>query len=432
MKHIFRFEWLAMKSSGRFWITIILLPLIIGFSLYLGKERVEQQEQTIRELRTAETTFYIEKQKELEAIERGEAEVDIWWQNPANPLAIGQFRGSGKHVFLEPRPLAALSVGQLDIRPFYGKVTMLDTEPLRDNALENPFMQAVGIFDFAFVLVWLVHLFIIVFGYNILSVERELGTWSLLQSQPVSMHSILFRKFLFRFLLLFAIVVFSLLFWSISFGIDLFNSDGMALIGAIGLYIAFWFSICALLNVFPGSSAVNAVSMAGIWILFLLIIPALISMIAAIAHPVPSKALWITEQRAIQQAVDNEEEQIVSSWLAEHPEEIAEGEIPSFYDTWLQQFIKNREIRSREKEARLYFSLPAERQASLVAKLRPLSPPMLLQPRIEQRAGSDAARLQTLNEEMLAFQQEWNDFFLPRFQQLNFLHSEDFKYIPSP
>ncbi len=432
MKHVFRFEWLHTKNSGRFWVTALMLPALIGFSLYLGSERVEQQHHTIQELRTAEASFYEGKKLELQAIERGEAEADVWWQNPANPLALGQFRGSGKHVFLEPRPLAALAAGQLDIRPYYGRVTMMDVQPLRDNALENPFIQAVGVFDFAFVLVWLVPLFVIVFGYNMLSSERELGTWALLKSQPVSIHKILVYKLIFRFLQILLIVFLSLILWAIFLGINLFHTDSFLLLGAITLYILFWFALCALFNMLATSSAVNAVSLAGIWVLFLLLIPSVISMLASAIHPVPSRALWITEQRAIQQAVEAEGDALYDLWQAEHPEEFVEGETPSFYQTWMQLFVTNSETTRRERVAALYFSEPAESQAALVSSLRPLSPPMWLQSWLERKAGTDAGRLKALDAELADFQEEGNDFFLPRFQRLEFLSSEEYELIPSP
>lgn len=432
MKHVFSFEWLHIKKSGLFWITAAILPLLIGFSLYLGNERVGQQLETIADLRKAESAFYAEKRLELEAIERGEAEVEMWWQNPANPLVLAQFGGGGKHVILEPRPLAALAGGQLDILPYYGRVTMTRTEPLRDNALENPFMQVVGTFDFAFVLIWLVPLFIIVMGYNVLSSERELGTWALLRSQPVPINRILFYKLLFRFLLMLAIILISLLVWAFIFGIDMFNRDGYSLFGMIVLYTAFWFALCAILSMFKTSSAVNAVSLAGLWVLFLLLIPSLISMIASAVHPIPSRALWITEQRAIEQAVQAESEALFDTWRADHPEEIVDGETPFFYEIWLQRFVINQEIKQRKQEAEARFISPKEQQAALVARVRLLSPPMWLQSWLERLAGTDAKRLHALSDELNAFQNEWNSFFLPRFQRLDFFTSEDLIEIPSP
>ena len=151
LSHIFAFEWRTLRKTGSFWATLLIFPLLIGYSLYLGSERSAQQQQTIQMLSTADKAFYEEKQQQLHDIEGGASPPDVWWQNPANPLALGEFREAGKHIFVEPKPLSALAAGQLDILPYYGKVSMMEKQPLRDNALENPFMQVAGSFDVAFV-----------------------------------------------------------------------------------------------------------------------------------------------------------------------------------------------------------------------------------------------------------------------------------------
>ena len=432
MTHIFSFEWLHIRKSGAFWGTAIVLPLLIGFSLYLGSERTAQQEETITQLRIAETSFYEEMRSQLEAIESGDAEVNAWFQNPANPLVLGQFGEAGRHIFLEPKPLAPLAAGQLDILPYYGRVTLTNLQPLRDNALENPFMQVSGSFDFAFVLVWIVPLFIIVMGYNVISSERERGTYSLLQSQPVSIRSILVQKMIFRFFLILGIIILSLLVWSALFSIELFNIHGLQLIGVISLYAAFWFTLCALFNLFQTSSAVNAVGLTGLWVIFLLIIPSIISLIVTSLHPVPSRALWITEQRTIQQAVEADGAELFDLWVVDHPEEFVEGDTPQFYNTWMRRFVWAQTIAEREREAERQFEEPRERQAQLASRLRVLSPPMTLQAWLERKAGTDTARLRSLENEMRAFQQEWQEFFLPRFQRLEFFTSDELTEIPSP
>ncbi|TVR19151.1 MAG: DUF3526 domain-containing protein [Balneolaceae bacterium] len=432
MTHIFSFEWLHFRKSGVFWGTATALPLLIGFSLFLGSERINEQNETISDIIATETVFYDNMRSQLEAIERGEAEVDAWFQNPANPLVLGQFGQAGRHIFLHPNPLAPLAAGQLDILPYYGKVTLTTMEPLRDNALENPFMQVSGSFDFAFVLVWLVPLFIIVMGYNVISSERERGTYSLLQSQPVSMRTILVQKMIFRFLLVFGIIILSLFVWAVLFGINLFNIQGLQLIAAISIYAAFWFALCVLFNLFQTSSAINAVGLTGLWVFFLLIIPSVISLIVISLHPVPSRALWITEQRAIQQAIQAEGDAIFDTWVVDHPEEFVEGDTPQFYDTWIRRFVWAQATEEREREAERQFEEPRERQAQLASRLRVLSPPMTLQAWLERKAGTDKDRLRSLEKEMRSFQQEWQEFFLPRFQRLEFFTADELTDLPAP
>ncbi len=432
MKDLFLFEWRHIRNSGSFLGMLVIIPLLIGFSLHLGNERVNQQLETISQLREMEETFYYDKLNELKAIEAGEAEYNAWWQNPANPLVLAQFNQAGRHVFLEPKPLSALASGQLDIFPYYGKVTLTTADPLRDNALENPFMQVAGSFDFAFVLVWLIPLFVIVMGYNVISSERENGTYALLQSQPIAIKKILFYKLLFRFLVISGLIVISLILWALVYGINVFSISGLQLISIVLLYIAFWFCLCAIFNLYQTSSAVNAVGLAGLWVILLLVIPALISLIVSTVHPIPSRAIWITEQRAIQQDVQAQGEELFDLWLVDHPEEFLEGDTPQFYQSWVRRLVWAENIAEREQKAERIFEEPRIRQSEMASRLRFLSPPMALQTWLERKAGSDAERLRSLDQELKRFQSEWQVFFLPRFYRLDFFTPDEFDLIPRP
>jgi len=432
MGHIFTFEWLLIRKSGEFIITAIMLPLLIGYSLYLGTNRVNIQRSTIQELKSAEVDYYDDLKSRLLAIERGEVEVGPWWQDPSNPLVVGQMGAAGKHVFLEPKPLAALAFGQLDILPYYGKVNMTSVQPLRDNALDNPFLQMVGSFDLAFVLVWIVPLFVIAFGYNMLSSEKELGTYALLQSQPISLHRVTAYKLLFRLFLLYGILVISLIGWALVLNINLWHADGLTLFWIIMLYVGFWFVLCAFFNVLHTSSAVNAVGLTGLWVLFLLVVPSLISMLASSMHPVPSRALWTVEQRDIQQSVQSNARELFDAWLVDHPEEYLDQDTPVYYETWMRRFVSNAEVKRLELAKAAAFEEPRRNQSHLVAQLRIVSPPMLVQNWLEINAGTDAQRLRSLDETILSFQHQWNDYFLPQFQKLDVFTIHDFDSIPDP
>ncbi|MCC5927136.1 MAG: ABC transporter permease subunit [Bacteroidetes bacterium] len=428
--HLFRFEWMQLWKSWSFRISAVIIPFLIAYSVYLGHNRVADQHQHVQVLQDLEETFYAEMAERLRLIERGEYEVGAWFQDPANPIVLAQFGDAGRHVILHPKPLAALAAGQSDLFPYYGKVTLTNRVAMRDNAFENPVMQVTGQFDFAFVLVWLIPLFVIVLGYDVLSREKESGTYALLQSQPISIANVLLLKTLFRFLVISGIVIGSLLLFGAMFGVPLFNFGGLQVVLVVLLYIAFWFSLCVLINLYSDRSAVNAIILAGLWVFFVLILPALITLYAGKQHPVPSRAMWVTEQRAIEQSVNRQRDVLFESWKADHPEEVVEGDTPIFYQAWLQRLLTNEMIQERIDEAADRFNTPRNAQAGLINRLRLLSPPMYLQHWFQQTAGTDSDRLQTLDEQMRAFQQEWQAHFIPRFRQLDFFTSEEIQQIP--
>jgi len=197
MLHLLSFEWIHFRKSTASRISIVVCFILIGIGLYLGNEKISSQESTIAQLRTSEALFYSDKFNVLQHIEKGGAEPEQWWHHPANPLVLSEIGQAGKYVALDTKPLASFALGQLDIFPHYGKVKLNSVEMIRENALENPFLQISGSFDVAFVIVWLIPLFVIAIGYNIISSERENGTFRLLQSQPITINRILLYKLVF-------------------------------------------------------------------------------------------------------------------------------------------------------------------------------------------------------------------------------------------
>lgn len=432
IRHVCTYELIHLTRSGKFWLITGVLPVLIAFSLYLGYQRVNAQHETIASLIESERLFYEDMAHRQHQIEQGEYEVGAWFQDPGNPLALAQFNDAGRHVVLAPLPLAALSTGQSDLFPYYGKVTLTGRTALRDNALENPVMQATGVFDFAFVLVWLIPLFVIAMGYDVRSREKESGTYALLQSQPVSVSRLLVVKMLFRFVILNAIVLLSWSLFALLMQIPVFSSGGLHVMIYLLAYTGFWFAWCIGVNLISDRSAINAIALIGLWVLFVLIIPALITLYAGHNYPIPSRAMWVTEQRAIEQGINAERDALFESWKADHPEEVLRGDTPGFYQVWMQRLVTNEQIQNQMEVAQERFVLARTKQADAIARLRPLSPSMALHHRMHVLAGTDAERLQQLEDAMRAFQKEWQEFFIPRFRQLDFFTSDEILTIPRP
>lgn len=430
--HLLKFELLQYFRNRILWIILLLISTLTLLSLFLGNQRVQQKHTVIEQLQQADEAFYAERKVLLKRVEAGEVEIEQWWQDPSNPLVIAAFGASGKHVFLEPAPLSLLAKGQSDILPYYGKVRMSAMIKLRDNVFENPVSQLKGTFDFAFVLIWLIPLMIIALSYNLLSSEREMGTMKILMSLPVSESKILLAKVIFRLILITSPIIITVIVGLFLFNIAITWSEIWKLSYSILFYCVFWFSLCTILNLTKLNSAANAVVLFGLWMVFLLIIPSVINLLANSLHPVPSRAIWITEQRAIQQETEEESHQILADFYEVNPREIDDSEVPGFYDNWNRRFLMLDVIREREKVAIKQFENPKQAQKRFVERAQFLSPPMMMNHFIERLAGTDSEQLKALNLKMEAFQKEWNAFFLPRFRNLDFLAIEDFEMIPSP
>jgi ABC-2 type transport system permease protein len=93
--------------------------------------------------------------------------------------------------------LAGLSIGQRDINPSIISVTIRNLEEQKYTTdLMNPMYQLLGNLDFSFVLLYFFPLIIIAFCFNLISEEKEEGTWSLLLTQAQNPKNVLLWKLL--------------------------------------------------------------------------------------------------------------------------------------------------------------------------------------------------------------------------------------------
>ena len=102
-------------------------------------------------------------------------------------------------VYNKPTSLAALSIGQTDLLPYFInlKYSALSRQILIAQPT-NPEKLMVGNIDLTFVLIQLLPLFMIALGYNLLASEKEAGILSVMLSFPITEMKLLIYKVFFR------------------------------------------------------------------------------------------------------------------------------------------------------------------------------------------------------------------------------------------
>ena len=198
------------------------------------------------------------------------------------------------YVSLPPTGLAALSIGQSDIQLNYLPVSMATTlDVTKYLELENPVSLMTGSLDIAFVVIFLLPIFILAMSYDLLSSEKERGTLAMILAHPISLRELLASKIIARAGMLLAVVLALGLIALFSIGTDLGSADTWARFGlwvvATLLYALFWFSLAVLVNVYGNNSATNGTVLAGIWLVVVVVVPTLVSLVATAVHPAPSR-----------------------------------------------------------------------------------------------------------------------------------------------
>ena len=71
------------------------------------------------------------------------------------------------------------------------------------------------------------------------------------------------------------------------------------LVALLSAYNLFWFFLSCVINIKVNSSAKNALTLIGLWLIIVLVLPASINQIGNSLYPVPSRLKMINEVRLI-------------------------------------------------------------------------------------------------------------------------------------
>lgn len=139
------------------------------------------------------------------------------------------------------------------------------------------------------------------YKYKSFSQEREDGTLLLTLSQPVRLRDIVLGKTSARLLVALTLVIGLTLIGLAVSGVDLAASEVIAglvlwLFLVVG-YTLFWFALAVGVNSRGLSSATNAVALVSLWLLFVVIVPSLLSIAVTSIYPVPSRFDFIEQVR---------------------------------------------------------------------------------------------------------------------------------------
>ena len=194
-------------------------------------------------------------------------------------------------------PINSLAIGQRDVNPSIQSVTIRGLEAQKyDAELNNPNNLLSGNIDFSFVLIYLYPLLIIAFTYNIISEEKESGTWKIVATQSRNIFLYILKLFYIRILSLIILLTIVLFTGCLFLNIPLDKSFFSFYILCI-LYILFWFGVCFYIVSLQKNSNFNAVILLTIWLFMVIILPAIINTYIANKYPVPEALELTLKQR---------------------------------------------------------------------------------------------------------------------------------------
>lgn len=156
-----------------------------------------------------------------------------------------------------PSSLAFAAMGQRDIQPYVLRVRALGLQAqLYETETVNPELALPGPFDFAFVLIYLAPLAVIVLMHDLISGEREAGRLRLLSALPAAPGVLWLQRSGLRLALVLAALLAPFLIGAVVARAPIADVAMLCLVAV--LYVAFWTGLGLLVGAWGRRSAFNA------------------------------------------------------------------------------------------------------------------------------------------------------------------------------
>jgi ABC-2 type transport system permease protein len=237
-----------------------------------------------------------------------------------------------------PSPLAFAAIGMRDVAPYILRVRALGLEAqIYDGDTFNPELALPGRFDFAFVLVFLGPLFAIALFHDLKSAEREAGRARMLDAMPNG-RRLWFRRAMVRFVLLLAALIVPFVVGAVLSGVAVWAMLLIVVVAA--LYLLFWIGLAALVSRRGHGSTANAATLAGLWLVLVLVIPTFANVAINRAIPVgQGSEIALAQRERVHGAWEIPREETMRRFYAPHPQWANSPPLPpAFHYKWYFAF----------------------------------------------------------------------------------------------
>ncbi|HVI48741.1 MAG TPA: DUF3526 domain-containing protein [Chitinophaga sp.] len=318
---IFRFEFRQLLRQPSQLIMLAFYIIISIYSLYAGHAVISRQAAGLDSLHKNKAALQQELHKRFHEDTSTRAGKNLA-ANAGVPQVV-EFRNP-PYATHPPHRLSMLAIGQRDLLPSYDLVSSKHEIVTPPNAeFINAEKLAAGNFDLSFVIIYLFPLLVMAWSHNCLSKEMESRTDKLLAIQGASMRKIVYYKLLFRFIVI-ALIIFLLSVPGFVLTIPYSRmsiTDVLLWLYLALIYLLFWFALCWLIIGFRQSSHWNILCTLGLWLLFVIVIPAAMNSSATLIAPPPLHSELASAQRVCKEETwEMPVPALIDSFYQRHPE----------------------------------------------------------------------------------------------------------------
>jgi ABC-2 type transport system permease protein len=292
-----------------------------------------------------------------------------------------------------------------------------------------------GRIDLSFVVIYLFPLLVVGLTYNLLSAEREEGTLALLLSQPVALGTFVAGKIGLRGALVVLLVAMLSIAGMLVAGVDLSSGDTITRLliwtSVVAAYGAFWFAVVALVTSFGRSSATNALAMAAIWLLLVVVVPSALNMAVSSLYPMPSRVEMLAALRVASDEASAQGTRLLAKYYGDHPEFAAVSDVErAMNDVAITRLAIDDAVEDRVRPIVERYDVQLERQQRTVDRFRLLSPAIVAQDALNDVAGTGAARYRHFVSRVEDYHAAWRALFTGMIVRKERLSQETYDRLP--
>lgn len=323
MSAAWRHEWRLLSRSRWAVAALVLLMLMALAAVGSGLREVQRQHETIARVSELQRQELAAQAPKL--TRKGDAGTVAYYAHP------GTWDAPGAAAFL--------ALGLRDATPYVLRVNALALQSqLHAGESLNPELALAGRFDFAFVAVYLLPLFLIALLYDLVSSERQAGRLALLLALPQAGRGLWLRRAGLRAGLALACVLLPLGVGAALSGMPVSALAVVAL--AVAAYAACWTGLALLVAMRGGSSVANATALVGVWAVLTLVLPTLGNALLNRAVPVRQGVeLMLAQRQAVHGAWDQSREDTLARFFKVYPQWQHTAPLPpGFHWKWYYAF----------------------------------------------------------------------------------------------
>lgn len=336
---------------------------------------------------------------------------------------------------LPQAPLADFAVGQSDLLPYAGAVSLWDPDIRLFSKYEfaDPVSLALGSFDISKAVILFLPLILVVFCFDAIAADRDANRLGLTVAQGLSIKRLLWQRLAFRAsIVLLVTLVTALLALVIGTG-----EEGLAArLPAFGLwslflleYAAFWLMLIAFVASFNRSSEFNVLALFGLWVGFTLVIPSATSAVAEVIYPTASRLAYLADARQVENETRLQESDVANQFMLDHPELLVNQEslIPAFV---LSSFLVTSTVDAATQPVVESFEDAMQRRERVMGLFRYLSPAVAAHSLFNELAGTSGKRHQAYLTQARQFKADYAKLVGPNIVAKQPINSQFYQAIP--